>query len=108
MEGHVGIMDTPNSTTRRVAHPYAVLRPRAPPLEAAPRRKFINNKFAAKARRAVRLVVHEALVGDDASTPVKFHVTDDRKAVAQVSQLPIAHLPQAGAGPVQGAAQPGR
>ena len=43
------------------AHPYAVLRPRAPPLEAAARREFVYDETAAPGR-AVGLVVDEALV----------------------------------------------
>ena len=51
------------------AHPYAVPRPRAPPLEAALGREAVDDEGAAP-RGAVRLAVDEALLGEHAAAAV--------------------------------------
>ena len=75
------------------AHPYPVLGPRVPPLKAATRREAVDAEGAAP-RGTVRLVVDEALLGDDG--PVDAHANDaiDREPceVPKVtSQSPASH-----------------
>ena len=71
--------------SQRAPHPYSLLRPLAPPREAAPRRELVHNE-GAHTRRSVRLAVDEALLGDGAlAGAAKRDGPDDGKPVEDVS-----------------------
>ena len=91
----------PGPTQHRPSYPYAVLRPRSPPLKAAARCKLVHDETAA-AGGAVGLVVNEGLVGvgpPAGFVAEKVRRADDRKpcsargvGIAPVtSQSPALH-----------------
>ena len=81
------------------AHPYAVPRPRAPPLEAALGREAVDDEGAAP-RGAVRLVVDEALLGGNLGCPEVDGAVNREACEVSMLMSPASHQSDISQSPV--------